>query len=397
MNKTPDLLNLPKTRAVSFEQREGQYVIRGEADTGPDPCPKCSHFEFTRFGTRTQTFVDLPIHGMMATIHLARQRFRCCRCGAVSTQPLPDMALDVDDGHGHAMTRRLVEWISKAGLRLTFTEVSHQTGVHERTVRRIVAAHRRDEKFVDGYIGGMKDTDLVQLVAIDMWRAYYRVATARLPNAQVVIDKFHVVRMDNDALDAVCKQSQKTLPTNERVALKHGRGQLYRHGRDLDAKGRSDVDRWTEKLPILQDMWLSKEDFFAIWQAAKSAPEAMAMFDRWKASLPEHLLQPFGKLLTAFGNWREPIFRYFDLPVTSGYVEGLNSVIRAVNHAGHGYSLDVLRAKMLYHHGRHVLDGRKVDRRARVACSRTGIFPENTMNLGVDMRELSEMIERGEV
>lgn len=144
MDKSPDLLNLPNTRAVSFEQQDGQYVIRGEADTGPEPCPKCDHFEFTRFGTRTQTFVDLPIHGMLVTVHLARQRFRCCRCGTVSKQPLPDMALDTDDGHGHAMTKRLAEWIGKAGLRLTFTEVSHQTGVHERTVRRIVAAHVRE-------------------------------------------------------------------------------------------------------------------------------------------------------------------------------------------------------------------------------------------------------------
>lgn len=53
---------------------------------------------------------------------------------------------------------------------------------------------------------------------------------------------------------------------------------------------------------------------------------------------------------------------------------------------------------MLYAHGQHVLDGRKLDRRRKVACHRSGPFtPENSMMWGVDLKELSEMIERGEI
>ncbi len=69
-------------------------------------------------------------------------------------------------------------------------------------------------------------------------------------------------------------------------------------------------------------------------------------------------------------------------------------MIRVVNRIGRGYSFEVLRAKMLYAHGQHVLDGRKLDRRAKVACTRSGTStPENSRVWGVDLSTLARLIE----
>jgi hypothetical protein len=47
-------------------------------------------------------------------------------------------------------------------------------------------------------------------------------------------------------------------------------------------------------------------------------------------------------------NWREEVFAFFDFPATNGYTEALNGVIKVVNRAGRGYSLDAIKAKLLF-------------------------------------------------
>ena len=43
------------------------------------------------------------------------------------------------------------------------------------------------------------------------------------PNAQIVADKFHTVRLANDALDSIRRQLQKKLPPEQRKHFKRSR------------------------------------------------------------------------------------------------------------------------------------------------------------------------------
>ncbi len=157
------------------------------------------------------------------------------------------------------MTRRLVDHVRRAGLFRTFADVSRETGLDDHTVRRVVNQHIRhleatlrfetpewlglDEIHILGkvcgvvtnvqrrtlvdllpdrsqavlgkYISELRDKDLITVVAIDMWRPYFNMAAEHLPNAVVVIDKFHVVRMANHALDKVRKEVQRGLPKGD--------------------------------------------------------------------------------------------------------------------------------------------------------------------------------------
>jgi hypothetical protein len=44
----------------------------------------------------------------------------------------------------------------------------------------------------------------------------------------------------------------------------------------------------------------------------------------------------------------EDIFNYFDCPITNGYTEAMNGVMKAANRMGRGYSYEVIRAKLLF-------------------------------------------------
>ncbi len=282
---------------------------------------------------------------------------------------MPDMALATLDGtngrnggaQGHNMTCRLVEHVAKAGLVRTFLDVARETGLDQRTVRRIVADHirqlesgfrfetptwlgldeihilgkvcgvvanvehhclvgilpSRDQDRIGRYIRHMPDTDLIDLVAIDMWRPYKAVVNELLPKAGLVIDRFHVVRMANESLDEVRKSVRRELPTKKRLLLKDDRFLLFSRESKLDKRGRTTVARWTEEFPLLGDAWAAKERFLTIWDTARSSRQAGEMVDAWVAALPEALKEPFHPLVRAMGNWRDDILRYFDTPGNS--------------------------------------------------------------------------------
>lgn len=81
--------------------------------------------------TKTQGLRDTPIHGKRALIEWARQRFLCRGCGRTSYDQ--HETFDPD----RRMTKRLVEYIGRTALRLTFTEVAAGVGVDKKTVRLV--------------------------------------------------------------------------------------------------------------------------------------------------------------------------------------------------------------------------------------------------------------------
>jgi transposase len=60
---------------------------------------------------------------------------------------------------------------------------------------------------------GYFNRDLVRYVVMDMWRPYRQAVETMLPDATVVIDKFHVVRMANQSLDVSTHNKIDTIST----------------------------------------------------------------------------------------------------------------------------------------------------------------------------------------
>ena len=48
-------------------------------------------------------------------------------------------------------------------------------------------------------------------VCSDMWRAYLKVIAQRLPKAVHILDRFHIVKLLNEAVDKVCRQEAAEL------------------------------------------------------------------------------------------------------------------------------------------------------------------------------------------
>ena len=438
MESRPDLLNLPSYRVLQVEDADGDYQIKAETISPPDRCVHCGFDALVGFGRREQWIRDLPIHGKRVGIAVDTRRFRCKSCGRTFYEPLPA----VDDKR--LMTTRLKTWLEKKSLHHPFSQLSEETGVGALTIRKVFDDYAQDlrnslrfetpevlgidevhlirrsravftnipscfvvemlpdrnKTTVARFLADLPDKGRIRCVAIDMWRPYHEAVRESLPGIPVVVDKFHVLKMANAALDALRKIVGGMLSPEKRRSLMRYRHILLKRFSDLNEIQRKRLDEWGKDFPVLVKAHQAKERFYDIYEAP-SRMEAFRRYKEWDAGLDPEIRPTFDPLLTAFHNWEDSILAYFDHRVTNACTESANNLIRAVQRMGRGYSFDVLRARILLNrHGAHKM---KPFRRPKEKKFELGyglpsieIEPEE-LSLGVDTTTLLDLIEQGEI
>ncbi len=378
----------------------------------PSICPGCGSAKLYRHGIRLQCYADVPHLGEPAQLLVHRRRWRCTECQTLFPDPLPDM----DDKR--RATRRLIEYVGKRSMIHTFSEVGRDVGLSDVSIRHIfddmVADLERryrfetpailgiDELKIIGqyrciltnvgrntvydilpsrkmdhlrrYFRGFENPKDVQCFVADFWWNYAMIAREFFPHAKFVVDRFHIQRMGSTSLEAVRKKYRKSLTARDRIALKDDRFLLLKHGASLGDRAREELERVFRQHPDLKAAWLCKEQFHAIWQA-DSRDEADVRIDRWLRSVPDGLRLPFKEPITAFMERRDHILNYFDMPVTNAYTESINRLGKSINRMGRGYSLEVVRAKMLY-------DQRAIKKGALVVREQPNVPDDDALSMG---------------
>lgn len=467
------ILNLPAYAVTALHENEHDYHIDATVKAMP-VCPHCRSSDLSGFGRREQMVHDLPSHGHRVGLYIDTRRFKCNPCsisqGKTVTfyEPLPGI-----DGR-RAMTSRLTAWIGKQAIKRTFASLAEEIGIDEKSVRsvfrdyinelektlrfevpkwmgideihlirpRCVIAnvanntiidilHSRNKETVVRYLHRMEGKDRIQYVAMGMWAPYRDACAAVIPDAKVIVDKFHVVKMANEALEVIRKSLRERLTPKQRRGLMHDRWVLLKRERDLTDEGSLLLSRWIRNYPELGLAYHLKEDFFGIYNA-ESPDEAQSRFLQWKSQITPEIAPAFLDLVRAWSNWTPWILEYFNHPITNAYTESLNSLIRVMNRLGRGYSFEALRAKILFAEGAHkrtnsrpkferkkapaqalkeILDWKGHEDMEGIGLARTHFFhmprvtrkaspaelPELPKNYGVDISILRRMLENGEL
>lgn len=176
---------------------------------------------------------------------------------------------------------------------------------------------------------------------------YERVAAELLPQARVVIDKWHVLKYADMGLENVRKSLRAGLQAKQRRTLVHDRFLLLRRAKTLKPEQQLILETWTNRFPLLGNAYQAKEAFHEIYSITDKQA-AINAYAFWQAALPAELKGPFKELLSAMKNWHAQIFNYFDgNQITNAYTEAINGLIKIDNRAGRGYSFDVLRARVM--------------------------------------------------
>lgn len=355
----------------------------------PGVCLACGEIgaPLYRHGFMSQRIHDTNLHGKKAVIVLERQRYRCRSCKGTFLQPLPD----VDDKRN--MTKRLLDYIQRQSIRKTFAQVADDVGVNPETVRRIFRDHigqlatewvpvtpywmgideiylirkfravltniREGTIFemletnrmadVIAYFQAMPHPDRIELVTMDMHWQYKEAVHRAFPEARIVVDKFHVVRQANRAVELIRIAYKKTLNKNQRRALTRDRWVMLKRRDGLKPEERLILDSWTGVYEPLRAAYEAKEAYMNLWDATLTRSEAEAAYDAWEGSLTKEMRKAFTGLIRATRNWREEVFSYFDFEgATNATTESLNNLIREKHRLGRGYQFDAIRAKVLY-------------------------------------------------
>jgi len=182
----------------------------------------------------------------------------------------------------------------------------------------------------------LKSRRKVRWVSTDMWKAYLKVAAKLFPNAEVVLDKFHLVRHLNEAVDQVRKEEQNKLEKSESKYLKNSRW-LFLYGQEkLDKEQIQKLEEITRQNARLYEAYLLKERFRSVINQLKGRDGKIEMA-RWIKLARTCQLKPIWDFAKMILRHYRKIVNYFHHPISSGLAEGLNNLIATVKKKAYGY------------------------------------------------------------
>jgi transposase len=178
----------------------------------------------------------------------------------------------------------------------------------------------------------------IQVAVMDMWKPFRQATAEHAPNAEIVFDKFHILRHLNDALDEVRRAEYARVSGDKRRFIKGNRYTLLSHRDNLTLEGRQALKTLLAANRRLNTAYLLKESFGQLWDY-RSEAWARRFFENWKASLKWQRLEPYEKFASMIERHWEGIVSYCkpENKVSLGCVEGLNNTIRVIQRKAYGF------------------------------------------------------------
>ena len=369
-----ELLDMEAYDFEGMEQSATQIILKVKMKRRAQECPVCRTPCDQVHDYRTQRVKDSPIQGKVVLWQYRKRRYRCPCCGKrfyEGNYLLPKR---------HRITNRLAALgIDQLRKKQSRKEIADSLGVSESSVGRwmnllefgkpdrlpkvlsidefrgnteygkfqCILTDPVHKKIVDvlptryhwqiyDYLREFPNRNQVQYFIMDMNREYLDIAKKLLPNAKIVIDRFHVVRYCTWALENVRKRVQVKLLPEQRKYFKRSRKLLLAHMKNLSAGNKAAVERMLLMSCDLREAYLLKETFYDFMDSFNSAQakERLRIFrtHAFVAELPE-----FVACLTMLKNWEPYILNAFDCPYSNGFTEGVNNKIKVLKRIAFGY------------------------------------------------------------
>lgn len=196
---------------------------------------------------------------------------------------------------------------------------------------------------------GTKKCCRIRLAVMDMWSPFIKAARAKVPEAAILFDKFHVQRHLGEALDEVRRSEYARLKGRDREYIKGQKYTLLSHWANLTLAGKRSLKLLFKANKRLNMAYLLKETFGQLWDY-RLAAWARKFFDNWRASLKWQRLVPYQRFAEMIDRHWDGIAAYCnpENKVSLGFVEGLNNKIREIQRRAYGLrDEEYLRLKVL--------------------------------------------------
>jgi transposase len=180
----------------------------------------------------------------------------------------------------------------------------------------------------------------ITTVCTDMWEGYITAVKEALPNATIVLDRFHVIRHARDGVDTLRKQEvrrlKKELPSEAADALKHTLWPFRKRSNTLDTAEQERLETLLASSPALRQAYVLREQLTSIFDTARSKADGLWRLRLWRRRVEKSDLRCFDPFLKLLERWLDLIANYFINHQTSSFVEGLNNKLKVLKRRCYG-------------------------------------------------------------
>jgi transposase len=200
----------------------------------------------------------------------------------------------------------------------------------------------------------------VEAVAMDMSVAYREAVTRCLPDAAIVFDHFHVIKLFNDKLSDLRRSLFHQAEGEQKKVLKGVRWLLLKAPENLDSE-HDEVTRLKEALKLNQPLAVAyylKEDLRRFWEQPGKTFAAAFLRDWIKRARTSgvRMLEQMAKTLE---DHSAGLLAYYDYAISTGPLEGTNNKIKTMKRQAYGFrDQEFFKLKILaIHEARYALLG----------------------------------------
>jgi len=219
--------------------------------------------------------------------------------------------------------------------------------------RLLWVAEERTEQSLRGFFQMLGDEarQSVRFVCSDMWQRYLKVIAEQVGHAVHVVDRFHIMKKINEAIDEVRRGETRRLEQDGyEPVLKHSRWCLLKRRENLTDK---QSVKLTELLRYnLQSVrsYLMREDFQQFWEYVSPA-WAGKFLDQWCVRTMRSRIEPMKKVVCSLREHRDLILNWFRArgAISAGTVEGLNNKAKLTTRKAYGFRTYEGIETALYH------------------------------------------------
>jgi transposase len=214
--------------------------------------------------------------------------------------------------------------------------------------KTIFVTEGKDKETVEAFAKDLKahkgDAKNITEVSCDMSPSFISGVTENLPDAYIVFDRFHIMKIINEAVDKIRRDEALTNPL-----LKSSRFIFMKNRKNHTAKQKETFENLTLSKVNIKTMkaYHMKEVFQQIYQTT-DPDEFLRLLNKWYFWATHSRLEPMKEAAYTIKRHWYGILNYVFFKIDNGILEGFNSIFQAAKAKARGYKSTTTIKTVIY-------------------------------------------------
>jgi transposase len=191
----------------------------------------------------------------------------------------------------------------------------------------------RSEASLRSYLKRLPGREQVRIIVMDLSETYRAIARRYFPNALIVADRFHVVRLVNQHFLKLWQQHDPEGRKNRGLL-----SLMRRHAWNLTGPQQARLAQYLQAYPVLRALYEAKQRLAQFLSIKKiRAPHARRLLPQFLALIGQFTHSPARALAATLTSWLEPIVRMWRFSRSNGITEGFHTKMEMLSRRAYGF------------------------------------------------------------